>query len=315
MSSPPHTAATGPAAAPTANPDPAHRPQGSAAVAGGDVFAGTLAELTWYEVDRAAKSGAVLLWAFGVIEQHGPHLPTGTDVYVPVARLRAVQALLAERGVQALIMPPYYWGVNVVSGSFPASYSVRPELMREVMVDLLGGMARDGFRHVFCFSGHGDALHNRTIHEGVRAARERTPADASFVTEPALARRIGLALDDPCLTLYGPDEPPPPGPADVHAGRWETSLMIHSCPELVREDVRARLEPSGLGADDLATWRQGFDAARRVTPDGYFGDPAAAGADEGRRLHALAAERAADAIALRLRRPPAQTAHPSRTEE
>lgn len=277
-----------------------------------DVFAGTLAELTWYEVERAARSGAVLLWAFGVIEQHGPHLPTGTDVYVPGARLRGVQARLAERGVQALIMPPYYWGINVVSGAFPASYGVRPELMREVMADLLAGMARDGFRHVFCFSGHGDALHNRTVHDGIRTASERAGVDASFVTEPALARRIGLDLDDPHLTLYGPDEPPPAGPPDVHAGQWETSLMMHIQPKLVREDVRVRLEPSGLGPADLATWRQGFEHARRVTPDGYFGDPAAAGAEEGHRIQTTASEQAADAIVLRLRRTPPSHPHEER---
>ncbi|MFI0404752.1 creatininase family protein [Actinomadura sp. 3N508] len=280
--------------------------------AGGNVFAGTLAELTWHEVDRAARSGAVLLWAFGVIEQHGPHLPGGTDVYIPVARLRTVQGLLAERGVDALIAPPYYWGINVVSGAFPASYNVRPELMREVMVDLLAGMARDGFRHVFCFSGHGDALHNRTIHEGIRAACERTDADASFVTEPALARRIGLDLDDPYLTLCGPDEPPPDGPPDVHAGRWETSLMMHLHPELVREEVRAGLEPSGTGQHELAIWRKGHEHARRVTPDGYLGDPAAAGADQGRRIHAAAAEHAAYAIESRLRRSPSAYPHPGR---
>ncbi|GGQ35864.1 creatinine amidohydrolase [Actinomadura coerulea] len=273
-----------------------------------DVLAGTLAELTWHEVETAARSGAVLLWAFGVIEQHGPHLPTGTDVYLPMARLHAVRALLAERGVQALIVPPYYWGVNVVSGAFPASYGVRPELMREVMVDLLAGMARDGFGHVFCFSGHGDALHNRTVHDGVKAACERTAADASFVTEPALARRIGLDPDDPYLTLYGPDEGPPEGPVDVHAGRWETSLMMHTHPRLVREEVRALLEPSGLGPDELAVWRRGHEHARRVTPDGYLGDPAAASAGEGHRTQTAAAEQAADAIARRVRR--SAQAHP-----
>ncbi|TDD80451.1 creatininase family protein [Actinomadura darangshiensis] len=277
-----------------------------------DVFAGTLAELTWHEVDQAARSGAVLLWAFGVIEQHGPHLPTGTDVYLPVARLRGVQELLAERGLRALIVPPYYWGINVVSGAFPASYGVRPELMREVMADLLTGMARDGFRHVFCFSGHGDALHNRTIHDGVRTASERADVDASFVTEPALARRIGLDPDDPRLTLCGPDEPPPEGPPDVHAGRWETSLMMHLHPGLVREEVRARLEPSGLGPSELATWRKGYEHARRVTPDGYFGDPAAASAGEGHRIQAAAAEQAADAIALRLRRTASSNPHEGR---
>lgn len=269
---------------------------------GQDIFADTLAEMTWYEVERAAKEGAVLLWAFGVIEQHGPHLPTGTDVYLPQARLRDVKRVLAERGIPALIVPPYYWGVNVVSGAFPASYRVRPELMKELMADVFASFETDGFQRVFCFSGHGDALHNRTVHDGVRLASERAAVDASFVTEPALARRIGLDLDDPYLTLSGPDEPPPEGPVDVHAGRWETSLMMHLHPGLVREDVRARLEPSGLGPGELAVWRKGYEHARRVTPDGYLGDPAAAGAGEGHRIQAATVAEAADAIALRLRR-------------
>lgn len=268
-----------------------------------DVLAGTMAELTWYEVERAARDGAVLLWAFGVIEQHGPHLPAGTDVYLPSARLRAVRQLLAARGVEALIVPPYYWGINVVSGSFPASYGVRPELMREITADLLAGMARDGFRHVFCFSGHGDALHNRTLYEGVRAGRERSGVDASFVLEPALAHRLGLDPGDPCLTVHGddPDAAAAQGPyADVHAGRWETSVMMHAHPELVREDIRAALAATDLGPAELAVWRRGFDDARHTTPLGYFGDPAAAGRAEGRRTHTVSAHLAADAIEARL---------------
>ncbi|UGQ11831.1 creatininase family protein [Yinghuangia sp. ASG 101] len=272
-----------------------------------DVFADTMAELTWFEVADAARRGAVLLWAFGVIEQHGPHLPTGTDVYLPSARLREVRRLLAARGVEALIVPPYYWGVNVVSGSFPASYGVRPELMAEVTADLLAGMARDGFGQVFCFSGHGDALHNRTIHRGVLAARERCGVDASFVLEPALARRLGLDPGDPGLTVHAapPDDEPAGGGerpmyADVHAGRWETSVMAHVRPDLVRDDVRSGLAATRVGPDELAVWRRGFDDARRVTPLGYCGDPAAASRAEGRRTHDVSAELAADAIEARV---------------
>ncbi|UED87890.1 creatininase family protein [Streptomyces profundus] len=269
-----------------------------------DVLADTLAELTWYEVEAAARRGAVLLWAFGVVEQHGPHLPTGTDVYVPSARLREVRRLLAERDVEALIVPAYYWGVNVVSGSFPASWGVRPELMEQVMADLLAGMARDGFGHVFCFSGHGDALHNRTVHAGVRAGRARSGIDISFVLEPELAERLGLDPDDPCLTRHASPPPSPTsgsGEVDVHAGRWETSLMMHAHPGLVREDVRAQLAPTGLGPDQLAVWRRGYDEARRTTPLGYLGDPASAGREEGQETLRTGAELAADAIEARLR--------------
>ena len=87
-------------------------------------FAGTIAEMTREEVDSAARRGAVVLWAIGVIEQHGPHLPAGTDVYVPMSTLLGMKDHLSEQGVEALILPPYYWGVNHVSSAFPASYGL-----------------------------------------------------------------------------------------------------------------------------------------------------------------------------------------------
>ncbi|TFY97429.1 creatininase family protein [Ramlibacter rhizophilus] len=289
-----------------------------------DIFSETLAEMTWYEVEQAARDGAVLLWAFGVIEQHGPHLPTGTDVYIPQARLREVKRELKERGIPALIVPPYYWGVNVVSGAFPASYRVRPEIIRELMADVFQSLEGDGFQRVFCFSGHGDALHNRTIHEGIRLGASRTKLDLSFVIDAALATRLSIPLDDPHLTLPPGEEKPaggirffqvnssspsapeageaPPRYIDVHAGRWESSMMLASCAGLVRDEVRRTLRSTDLGPEDLAVWRKGFEDARRTTPLGYFGDPAAASADEGRRTLKSAAAIAADAIAARLAR-------------
>lgn len=285
-----------------------------------NIFAGTIAEMTWYEVEAAAKNGAVLLWAFGVIEQHGPHLPTGTDVYLPAARLREVRRELDRRGIPALIVPPYYWGVNVVSGSFPASYRVRPELMRELMADVFESFERDGFRRVFCFSGHGDQLHNQTIHHGIRLGTERTKLDISFVVEAALATRIGLALDDPLLSLpperpeapfkfLGIDASSPSAPVqddrprfiDVHAGEWETSMMMCCCPDLVHEEVRRTLKSTDFGPDDLAEWRRGYEHARRKTPLGYLGDPAAADLTQGLRSLESSAVTAADAIEQRLK--------------
>jgi creatinine amidohydrolase len=267
-----------------------------------DIFAGTIAELTWFEVDEAAKAGAILLWGFGVIEQHGPHLPTGTDVYLPSAHLREVKAELKARGIEALIVPPYYWGINNVSGSFPASYRVKPETMKALMADVFDSIEADGFQHVFCFSGHGEAQHNLTIHQGAQAAAQRTGLDISFVAEPALAKRIGIELTDEQLTLLDPA--PAGGEAgpyiDVHAGRWETSMMLCSCPGLVRERVRKALRSTEYGAEDLAEWRRGLDHARRKTPLGYFGDPAAANAEEGLRSLSDAAQRAAIAIERRL---------------
>lgn len=266
-----------------------------------DIFADTIAQMTWFEVDRAAKDGAILLWAFCVIEQHGPHLPTGTDVYVPTLQLRRVRILLAERGVKALIVPPYYWGINYVSSGFPASYQVRPSSMVELMADVFASIKQDGFTHVFCVSGHGDALHNLTILQGVKTGSERTGLDISFVTDPALATRLGLDLSDPCLTLQAPAPPSHAEFLDVHAGRWETSIMLRACPGLVREDLRSKLRSTDYGPNDLAEWRKGREHARGKTPLGYFGDPAAASPEEGERWLAGSAQSLADAIERRLK--------------
>lgn len=77
-------------------------------------------------------------------------------------------------------------------------------------------------------------------------------------------------------------------------------MMLTSCAELVRDEVRKTLKSTDYGPDDLAEWRNGFERARKKTPLGYFGDPAAADSEEGRRSLTSAAEIAADAILRRL---------------
>jgi creatinine amidohydrolase len=264
-----------------------------------DVFADTIAEMTWQEVEQAAQRGAVLLWAFGVIEQHGPHLPAGTDVYVPSARLQQLKRRLADRNIEALIVPPYYWGVNQVSASFPASYTVRPEVMIELMADVFASVRRDGFSRVFCFSGHGDPSHNLTIFRGVVEGANRTGMRIGFVTDRDLAARIGLAADDPHLVLYKPAVRPVGG-LDIHAGEVETSTMMCYCGSLVRDHFLTSLLSTDYGPADLAEWRQGGAHARRKTPLGYFGNPAAARHETGKRSTEALVEKLAMAIESRI---------------
>lgn len=275
-----------------------------------DVFADSIAELTWREVEDAAHNGAVVLWAFGVIEQHGPHLPCGTDVYLPSTSVRRIRRELGTRGIRSLIMPPYYWGVNAVSASFPGSYNVRPQVTQDLVADVVAGLARDGFRHVFCFSGHGDALHNQTVYAAANLASQVTGIDVSFVAETALIERLGLHVTDAQLTVLDPldggDVLPAAEPQaaypDLHAGCWETSNMMAAVPALVREDERAALVPTNLDASELGLWRRGALEARQMTPDGYLGDPARATTEQGRRQLDRHAALAAEAIAGRLAR-------------
>lgn len=268
----------------------------TASSGGYSVFHETMADMTYPEIERAAADGAAVLWALGVIEQHGPHLPLGTDVYIPSAVLRLARRALAARGIPCLIAPPFYWGVNHVTGTFAGSFVVRPETMLELLKDVFASLAKDGFRHVFCLSGHGDALHNRTLFEGVRRAQG---IDVRMIASEALARRLGLDPADARIALAPPvASPRPPGPhLDIHAGEWETSILLEATPSIVQSEIVPQLASTKLGPPDLAAWRKGMDEAKRVTPKGYFGNPAAADAALGARLIELEAEAVAHAVA------------------
>jgi creatinine amidohydrolase len=257
----------------------------------------TIAEMTYPEVAAAIHRGAIGLWATGVIEQHGPHLPVGTDIYIPSVRLRAVRTALARQGVEALIIPPFYWGVNVVSASFPATIKVRAELVTELLTDVMKSLAGDGLRHLFLVSGHNDRAHNEAVIEATRRGWHSAGLLPRFVCEASLLTRLGADPASPHLLPFDLARDDPPAPfLDIHAGEWETSIMLGHHGELVKRELLPSLEPTNLGREQLMAWRQGHEVARRITPQGYFGAPADATAERG--LHVIETEARAIARAV-----------------
>lgn len=272
--------------------DPAH--------SGYSVFVDTMADMTFPEIERAAAAGAVALWGLGVIEEHGPHLPLATDVYVPMAILRQARRLLAARGIASVIVPPLYWGINHATSRFTGSFLLRPEVMIELMTDIFASLKKDGFSTLFCLSGHGDRAHNRTILDGIRHGNRATGMAARMLVKRGALARFGFDSAEPLLTLMA--EPTrQAGPyVDVHAGEWETSLIWAEFPDLVKTELLARLVPTNFGPADLAEWRKGGDDAVRKTPLGYLGDPAAATRARGAALLQEEAAAVADAVAATL---------------
>lgn len=283
------------------SPDSSQAAGPSVPAPGESILKDTIAEMTYPEIEAAIARGAIGLWGLGVIEQHGPHLPTATDVYIPSVRLRTVRKLLAAGGIESLVLPPFYWGVNHVSGSFPASFRVRPQVMIDLIVDVMKSLAGDGLKTLFCVSGHNDRAHNAAIFEGIRQGASESGLAAAFIAEEGMIRRLNVDLQHPNVLPFHvarAEEPPPF--VDVHAGEWETSVMLACNPEVVRADKLKGLAPTNLGPADLAEWRKGFDEAKRVTPLGYFGDPASASAARGREQILAEAGVIAAAIKQRL---------------
>jgi len=268
---------------------------------GYSIFHDTMADMTFTEVSRAARDGAIVLWGLGVIEEHGPHLPLATDVYLPYAILREARRELAAMGRPSILAPLFYWGVNGVSAAFPGSFVVRAEVMIELMKDVFRSLRKDGFERVVCLSGHNDAAHNVALLEGVRQGRTYGEIETYFVAPSFIAERLGFANDEQVATYAHPPAPPAQF-VDVHAGAGETSAMWGAFADVVREEIIPTLAPTNYGPADLVEWRQGAGVALRKTPDGYFGDPAAANAESGAAYIAEMGRLVAAAISAKLAR-------------
>lgn len=138
-----------------------------------DFFSGTMAEMTFEQLESCDKKETAVLFPVGVIEEHGPHLPLATDILSSLEECRLIGAELERMGRKYLIAPPYYWGINHCTGGFGGSFSLRPETMRAVLCDILGNLHSFGFDKVYLDNAHGDPVHVSTLLAACWEARRR----------------------------------------------------------------------------------------------------------------------------------------------
>lgn len=253
----------------------------TAGIGGGySIFADTMVDLPYPEIEKAAQRGAVVLLPVGVVEQHGPHLPLGVDIYGSYVLARLTRDELRTRGREAIIAPPFYWGVNHVTSGFAGSFRTRPEVARELLIDVCASLAHDGFDAVDVVNHQGDGKHAEVVLSALADVRQRGVIDARWLADDRVIERFRHVADDDAWLRYtrdvaGPDEavPRPSEVLGVHAHDVETAMMLRWFPTLVDEHRLDQLPPTSLTQADLAEWRRGGEHAVRVTPDGYFGDP------------------------------------------
>lgn len=205
-----------------------------------------LADARWPEV--AASRREVLVVPAGSLEQHGPHLPLDTDTTIAQAVARAVHDARPGAG----LVPALPVGASGEHAGFAGTVSIGTAALRAVVVELVRDADRD-WRGVLVVNGHGGNA------EALAGAVE-------------VSRGEGRRLEVVHLGLPG---------MDAHAGRAETSLMLHLAPERVRSDLAEAGATTPVG-DLLPTLRR--DGLRGVSPNGVLGDPAGASAGEGREL-------------------------------
>lgn len=124
-----------------------------------------LAELNTSQVRALDRPGTVVLIPGGILEEHGPYLPSFTDGHVDEAVTQEVaRAIVTRPGWSVVVFPAIplgSGGANSIGAkwTFPGSYTVRTETLRAVYMDLASELGEQGFRWIFLTNYHGDPLH------------------------------------------------------------------------------------------------------------------------------------------------------------
>lgn len=214
-----------------------------------------LYDLTGPDVAKALGRTSTVVLPFGSVEQHGPHLPCGTDTMAAELVAREVAARL-----DALLVPFGPYGVTPIHAGHPGTVSLSRRTFEALARDVCRELVRMGAR----------ALVLVNWHEGNRASLDAVATDlqdrlgATFVVAQAcyVAQR-----------LYAED-----GGELTHGGGIETLAVMAHDPSLLRLD-RAGTASRPAGAAELDEMRRSREVYGFVTDvtelaeDGWYGDP------------------------------------------
>jgi creatinine amidohydrolase len=240
-----------------------------------NIFTDTMANLKWTDIKYLSERNALVLIPIGVIEEHGPQLCLGTDIYTAHIQCLFIKKKLKERGVEAVIAPPFYWGVCQSTGSFIGSFRIRKETAAALLYDIIASLADFGFKNIFGINAHGDIEQNIAIMEAFKEAAEKLRVNARYAFNKALLHHYGLNGEEPFLCPIEPQtiQVSKSNCQDVHGGDIETAMIYKFYPQLVDTDKAKALPPVTLGEDRIMTWLFGGHT-EELSSEGYAGAPA-----------------------------------------
>jgi creatinine amidohydrolase len=242
-----------------------------------------LAELTWPEARRVARDArGVVLLPLGAVEQHGPHLPLSVDWLGAEELARRVAPHLRRGGWRPVLAPTLPYGTSTLAAAWAGTVSLSVATTTRVIVEIVRALAAHGHRRFVLTNYQADPDHLRAIAAARRAlARARVQVLVAGFAPPG--RRANPMTDPRVGALMRSPRPE----REWHAGEVETAMMLSVAPRLVRRAAARRLPPAWV--DWAAALARGVRRFERIQPGGrgYFGWPAAARAQTGRRVMAL----------------------------
>ena len=243
-------------------------------------------ELTTEDIAALDPARCVAVLPVGAVEQHGPHLPLGTDTIIAEGIVARALAQVPQ-GPTLLVLPTQALGHSPEHGAFHGTLSQEAETLLAGWTQIGAGLCRNGVRRMVIFNAHG----GQPQIVDLVAQRLRSRHGMLVVRANYMAWPLPAGLIDPVELAHG-----------HHGGTLETAIMLALRPDLVRLDKVADF-PSAARELAVVHRRFGHDGrlgfawqAQDLNPRGVVGNAAAANAETGERLLAAYAGRLAELI-------------------
>ncbi|MCW4048832.1 MAG: creatininase family protein [Candidatus Bathyarchaeota archaeon] len=240
----------------------------------------TLFEMSWPEVEEALAKTDVVIVPVGSVEQHGTHLPLGSDTMQATDMAKMVIKQLADEGLTICAAPTIPFGVSHAHLKFPGTITVSSETLMRVITDVCRSLHLHGFRKFMLLLGHGGNL----------------PTLRLVANELALIMKDSKIIVPDWLPVMGAKYPEVLTSSrprhEHHSGEGETARMVYSTPKLVSKNrgepfyVPEELDPYAkkpyTGSVTIA--RSGW-GMKEMTAFGVMGDPSIATAETGEKVY------------------------------
>ena len=228
-------------------------------------------EMTTADFQSADMASVIAILPVAAIEQHGPHLPVGTDAQIMEGYLaRVAERLPDSAGV--LILPVQAIGTSREHLAFPGTLTLSPETALRAWIEIGESVRRAGCRKLVVANSHGG--NTALIDILARELRVR----CGMLVVPVFWHRFGYP--DGCFSPHELQH-------GIHGGDIETSLMLAFRPELVRSDEIQDFVPASVEIAESFQWLRATGPhsfawmAQDLSQSGAMGDASAARADKG----------------------------------
>ena len=242
-----------------------------------------LSRLTSPQIAALPKDPGQVVLPIGAVEQHGPHLPTGTDFMIAERLLLDAMSRLPEQAA-VWAVPGMPYGKSTEHADWAGTLSLSAATLLAFLHDLGRSLARAGFMRLAFLNGHGG--NTALLYMAAREIRAESGLQV-FTLNPSYTDAAPFEIPDEERLL------------GLHGGLVETSLLQVIAADTVHMDL-AKAEYPELPKTESGVHFYGPISTGWLTTDwsrsGVFGDPAGSSAEKGLLLLDALAEQIATAL-------------------